>query len=159
MFTRKSMAMVLTFSFLFLTIAPASFAGDCNRRNRGRGVIGRNYYNSSYSTPYRSAYYGSSPYRSAYYGSSPYRSAYYGSSGYQGRRYFGRDGRRFDRNRGGLGSTGRALLTVGAPAAVGAGVGALLSGKKGALVGALLGGGGGAAYYLVKRRDRDRRRF
>ncbi|HKG21340.1 MAG TPA: hypothetical protein VKC34_05530, partial [Blastocatellia bacterium] len=66
---------------------------------------------------------------------------------------------RFDRNRGGLGSTGRALLTIGAPAAVGAGVGALLSGKKGAAVGALLGGGGGAAYYLIKKRDRDRRRF
>lgn len=149
MFTRKSIAVVLTFAFLFLVAAPVSFAGNCNRRNRGRGVAGRTYYNQYYSAPYRSAY----------YGSSPYRSAYYGSSGFRDRRFFDRGGRRFDRNRGGLGSTGRALLTIGAPAAVGAGVGALLSGKKGAAVGALLGGGGGAAYYLIKRRDRNRRRF
>ena len=154
MFTRKSIATVLTFAFLFLIIAPVSFAGNHNWRNRGRGVAGRTYYNRAY---YNRAY--STPYRSVYYGASPYRSTYYGSSGYRGRRYFDRGGRRFDRDRGGLGSTGRALLTIGAPAAIGAGVGALLSGKKGAAVGALLGGGGGAAYYLIKKRDRNRRRY
>jgi len=46
------------------------------------------------------------------------------------------------------------LLTIGAPAAIGAGLGALFGGGKGAGVGALLGGGGGAAYYLIKHRRR-----
>ena len=149
MLTRKSTAVVLTFAFVFLTLSPAAFGGGHNWRNRGRGVAGRTYYNSAYS----------SPYRSGFYRSSPYRSTYYGSSGFRDRRFFDRSGRRFDRDRGGLGSTGRAILTVGAPAAIGAGVGALLSGKKGAAVGALLGGGGGAAYYLIKKRDRNGRRF
>ncbi len=46
----------------------------------------------------------------------------------------------------------RAALRIAAPAAVGAGIGALAGGKKGAAVGALLGGGGGAAYHLYKSR-------
>jgi hypothetical protein len=49
----------------------------------------------------------------------------------------------------------KTALTIAAPAAIGAGVGALVGGKKGAGVGALLGGGGGAVYHLFK--DRDRR--
>jgi len=49
-------------------------------------------------------------------------------------------------------STLRTALTIAAPAAVGAGVGALAGGGKGAAVGALLGGGGGAIYHLIKRR-------
>ena len=148
MLTRKSIAALLTFAFLFLIISPDSFADHRGRRSRSRFVSGRTYY--------RPAYYGTS-----YYGAYPYQSNYYRSSSFRNRRFFDRDGRRFRRDRGGLGSTGRALLTIGAPAAIGAGVGALLSGKKGAAVGALLGGGGGAAYYLIKRRDRDRyrRRF
>jgi len=56
--------------------------------------------------------------------------------------------------RRGLGPTGRAVLTIAAPAAIAAGVGALVGGKKGAAVGALLGGGGGAVYYLIKNRRR-----
>jgi hypothetical protein len=48
----------------------------------------------------------------------------------------------------------KTALTIAAPAAIGAGVGALVGGKKGAGVGALLGGGGGAAYHLFKNRDR-----
>ncbi|HYP28405.1 MAG TPA: hypothetical protein VE262_16950 [Blastocatellia bacterium] len=148
MFTKKSIAALLTFAFLFLIITPDLFANHRDRRYRNRFVSGRTYY--------RPAYYGTS-----YYGAYPYQSTYYRSSSFRNRRFFDRDGRRFGRDRGGLGSTGRALLTIGAPAAIGAGVGALLSGKKGAAVGALLGGGGGAAYYLIKRRDRDRyrRRF
>ena len=46
------------------------------------------------------------------------------------------------------------VLTIAAPAAVGAGLGALFGGKKGAGVGALLGGGGGA-FYLLSRRHHD----
>lgn len=46
------------------------------------------------------------------------------------------------------------LLRIAAPAALGAGIGALAGGKKGAGIGALLGGGGGAAYHLYKTRRR-----
>jgi hypothetical protein len=44
------------------------------------------------------------------------------------------------------------FLTIGGPAAIGAGIGAIARGGKGAGIGALLGGGGGALYYLVKHR-------
>jgi hypothetical protein len=46
----------------------------------------------------------------------------------------------------------RTALRIAAPAAVGAGIGALAGGKKGAGVGALIGGGGGALYHLYKER-------
>lgn len=49
-------------------------------------------------------------------------------------------------------STKDLILTIAAPAAIGAGIGAIAGGKKGAGIGALLGGGGGAAYYLIKNR-------
>jgi hypothetical protein len=49
----------------------------------------------------------------------------------------------------------KTALTIGAPAAIGAGIGAMFGGKKGAGIGALLGGGGGAVYELRKRRNRD----
>jgi hypothetical protein len=48
----------------------------------------------------------------------------------------------------------KTALTIGAPAAIGAGIGAMFAGKKGAGIGALIGGGGGAIYELRKRRDR-----
>lgn len=51
------------------------------------------------------------------------------------------------------GSKLKTVLTIAAPAAIGAGVGALAGGKKGAGVGALIGGGGGALYHLFKNRD------
>ncbi len=47
----------------------------------------------------------------------------------------------------------KTALTIAAPAAIGAGVGAMVGGKKGAGVGALLGGGGGAMYHLIKNRN------
>jgi hypothetical protein len=53
------------------------------------------------------------------------------------------------------GSKLRTALTIAAPAAIGAGIGALFGGKKGAGIGALLGGGGGAIYHLRKNRYRD----
>jgi preprotein translocase subunit SecG len=46
------------------------------------------------------------------------------------------------------------ILRIAAPAAVGAGIGALLGGKKGAGIGALFGGGGGAIYHLTRNRNR-----
>ena len=48
----------------------------------------------------------------------------------------------------------KTVLTIAAPAAIGAGIGAAAGGKKGAGVGALIGGGGGALYHLMKNRDR-----
>ena len=49
-------------------------------------------------------------------------------------------------------STRNKILSVLAPAAVGAGIGALAGGGKGAGIGALAGGGAGAAYYVITHR-------
>jgi hypothetical protein len=49
----------------------------------------------------------------------------------------------------------KTALTIAAPAAIGAGIGAAAGGKKGAAAGALIGGGGGALYHLIKNRDRN----
>lgn len=51
-----------------------------------------------------------------------------------------------------MGPKTKAALRIAAPAAIGAGIGALAGGKKGAGVGALIGGGGGALYHLWKER-------
>jgi hypothetical protein len=51
-------------------------------------------------------------------------------------------------------STLKKVLTIAAPAAIGAGIGGAVGGGKGAGVGALLGGGGGALYTLIKDRNR-----
>ncbi len=56
--------------------------------------------------------------------------------------------------RSGMGSKTKTILRIAAPAAIGAGLGAMFGGKKGAGIGALLGGGGGAAYHLYKNRRR-----
>jgi hypothetical protein len=84
------------------------------------------------------------------------RGAAVGQRYYSPYRYGGVAGERYynDRRRDGFGSTERAILTVGAPTAIGAGVGAIVGGGKGAGIGALLGGGGGAAYYLLRHRGR-----
>lgn len=47
-------------------------------------------------------------------------------------------------------STRNMILTIAAPAAIGAGIGAIAGGGKGAGAGALIGGGAGALYHLVK---------
>jgi hypothetical protein len=75
-----------------------------------------------------------------------YRSYRGGRSGVAGARYYA------ERRRGH--STRDLILTIAAPAAIGAGIGALAGGKKGAGIGALLGGGGGALYHLIKKRRR-----
>lgn len=49
-------------------------------------------------------------------------------------------------------STLKTVLTIAAPAAIGAGVGAAVAGGKGAGAGALIGGGGGALYHLIRNR-------
>jgi len=45
----------------------------------------------------------------------------------------------------------RTAMVVGGSTAAGAGVGAVIGGKKGALVGAALGGGASALYEAIKR--------
>ncbi len=57
-----------------------------------------------------------------------------------------------------LGPKARAAVTIGSGTAIGAGLGGLFRGKKGAAIGALLGGGGTAAVYLLRTRNRDRER-
>jgi len=47
-------------------------------------------------------------------------------------------------------STRNMILRIAAPAAIGAGIGAIAGGGKGAGAGALIGGGAGAIYHLVK---------
>lgn len=49
----------------------------------------------------------------------------------------------------------KTVLTIAAPAAIGAGIGAAAGGGRGAAAGALIGGGGGALYHVIKNRDRD----
>jgi len=47
-------------------------------------------------------------------------------------------------------STRSMILRIAAPAAIGAGIGAIAGGGKGAGAGALIGGGAGALYHLIK---------
>ncbi|HMG32816.1 MAG TPA: hypothetical protein VKM94_02670 [Blastocatellia bacterium] len=47
-------------------------------------------------------------------------------------------------------STRNMILRIAAPAAIGAGIGAIAGGGKGAGAGALIGGGAGAIYHLIK---------
>ena len=49
----------------------------------------------------------------------------------------------------------KTVLTIAAPAAIGAGIGAAAGGGRGAAAGALIGGGGGALYHVLKNRNRD----
>lgn len=49
-------------------------------------------------------------------------------------------------------STRNMILRIAAPAAIGAGIGAIAGGKRGAGAGALIGGGGGVLYHLIKHR-------
>lgn len=128
MIKRKVAAIILMAAFMFLAIVPETLACHRSRRDRFRAVAGRTYYNPNYGYARQSYYPNYSFARRSY------------NPNYSFARRSGRDSLR------------RTVLTVAAPAAIGAGVGALLSGKKGAAVGALLGGGGGAAYHLLRNR-------
>jgi osmotically inducible lipoprotein OsmB len=52
----------------------------------------------------------------------------------------------------------KAAKRIGIGTAIGAGTGALINGKKGALIGAGIGAGGGTAYHYHKKRQGRRRR-
>ena len=135
---KRTAAIVLAVAFLSLAIAPETLAFQRYRRAG---------YDRSASTYYsQSAYRGVAGTR---YYSQPYSQPYYGNvagTRYYGNRYYGQ---RYDRN-----STRNLVLTVAAPAAVGAGIGAIAGGGKGAGIGALVGGGGGALFYLLKHHGR-----
>jgi hypothetical protein len=49
-------------------------------------------------------------------------------------------------------SWGKTALVIGGTSGAGAGIGALIGGKKGALIGAAIGGGSGAIYEVTKRK-------
>jgi hypothetical protein len=90
---------------------------------------------ASYYSPYANRGVGDQRYYSQpYYGGAGSR--YYGGSYYRGH------------------STRNLILTVAAPAAVGAGIGAIAGGGKGAGIGAAIGGGGGALFYLLNHHGR-----
>ena len=76
----------------------------------------------------------------------------YGDRVYSGERY-----RRWDRDRS-FWDRHRDKLTTGIGVGAGAVLGSAVRGRKGAVIGALLGGGG-AALYTYKLRDRNRRRY
>lgn len=144
---KRTAAIVLAATFLSLAVAPETLAqrnrraGDCRSvatSYNSRGVAGTRYYGQPYNSGVGSRYYGQ-PYRSGVAGT-----RYYGPSYDRG------DYGRYDRGR----STRNLALTIGAPAAIGAGIGALAGGGKGAGIGALVGGGGGALFYLLNRRGR-----
>ncbi|MEK6320289.1 MAG: hypothetical protein AABN33_01265 [Acidobacteriota bacterium] len=141
---KRTAAIAMAVTFLSLAIAPETLA---HQRNRRAG-----YYRPT------TTYYSPSAYRGVA-GTRYYSQPYYGSTvgtRYYGQQYSGnRDyGQRYYRGRGH--STRNLVLTVAAPAALGAGIGAIAGGGKGAGIGALVGGGGGALFYLLRNRGRRR---
>jgi len=128
---KRTAAVVLTVAFLSLAFAPETLAFNRCRRTGYRSTA------ASYYSPY--AYRGQGYYSRPYYGAAGSR--YYSGSRYYGSYYRGH-------------STRNLILTVAAPAAVGAGIGAIAGGGKGAGIGALVGGGGGALFYLLKHHSR-----
>jgi hypothetical protein len=134
--SKRIAAIVLAVTFLSLAVAPETLA-QRYRRDCNRSVNTRAYSSYPYSGVAGQRYYAEPYYRgdvsTRYYGQPSYRSY---------RDYRGRN------------STRNLALTVAGPAAVGAGVGAIVGGGKGAGVGALIGGGGGALYYLLRNRNR-----
>jgi hypothetical protein len=126
---KRIAAIVLAVTFVSLAAAPETLAfSRCRRAGYSRPA-------ASYYSPYAYRGVGAQRYYSQpYYGVAGSR--YYGGSYYRGH------------------STRNLILTVAAPAAVGAGIGAIAGGGKGAGIGALVGGGGGALFYLLKHHGR-----
>lgn len=124
---KRIAAIVLAVTFLSLAIAPETLACQRNRRAGYYRPVATNYYNRGVA------------------GTRYYAEPYYG--GVAGTRYYGQPYYRGH-------STRNLVLTVAAPAALGAGIGAIAGGGKGAGIGALVGGGGGALFYLLKHHGR-----
>jgi hypothetical protein len=136
---KKIAIMAILVAFISLAIPSDTFANHRNCRIGYRSGYARTYYSNPYRYQARSYYNNPYLYQGRSYYSSPYRYRSVAGSRYYGSR----------RN-----STRDTILRIAGPAAIGAGVGALLSGKKGAAVGALLGGGGGVIYHLLRNRNR-----
>lgn len=127
---KRSAAIVLAVIVISLAASPETLAQGRYRRGGFGRSVATNYYGSN---GYRGV-------RNQRYYSQPYYNNGAGS------RYYGR----YDRGH----STRNAILSVVAPAAVGAGIGAIAGGGKGAGIGAAIGGGGGALFYLLKHHGR-----
>ena len=136
--SKRIPALVLAVAFISLAIAPETPA-QRYRRDCNRSVYTRSYNSYPYSAVAGQRYY-AAPYYNRVAGRRYYDQDYYRD--YRGYR---------DRN-----STRNAVLSVGVPAAVGAGIGAIAGGGKGAGLGALIGGGGGALVYVLRNRGRRR---
>src|SRR5262245_29229206 len=149
---KRTAALVLTMAFVGLAAAPEALA--CDRNGRGRRAAFFRPVATRY-TPYAYSPYAYSGVAGTRYVAAPryvsgpsYYAApryYTTNNGYYGRRYY----RGWEDH-----STRNLVLSTVAPAAVGAGVGAIVAGGKGAGIGALVGGGGGALVYLLNRRSR-----
>lgn len=126
---KRVAAIALAVIFISLATAPETLAFNRHRRGGSARTVATNYYNPN---GYRGV--GTQRY---------YSQPYYGVAGsrYNGRYYQDH-------------STRNLVLTVLAPAAVGAGIGAIAGGGKGAGIGAAIGGGGGALFYLLKHHGR-----
>jgi hypothetical protein len=118
---KSVMVMMLVFGILLTTAAPSALAGD-KRCKRGS-----NYYTSNYNDDYYDR-----DQRRRQNRDYEYNDDYY---------------RRDRRN----GASREVLRDVGIGAAVGAGGGVLLGGKKGALIGAAIGAAGGYVYNRGKK--------
>jgi hypothetical protein len=128
---KRIAVIALVVAFISLAAAPETLAQTRYRRDGSGRTVASNYY-----SPY--GYRGVASQR---YYSQPYY------NGAAGSRYYGRYGRNNH-------STRNLVLSVVAPAAVGAGIGAIAGGGKGAGIGAAIGGGGGALFYLLKHHGR-----
>jgi len=144
---KNLLRMTLIAGVFMVTLAPSAMAQGRARCDNSRGVSSQRYdsrYDSSasaYNDPYYSGAYSNNynnrnnnRYNNDYYRSGS-NSGYYGSnSGY----YENQD------------TTGKAAKRVGIGAAIGAGTGVLLGGKKGAIIGAGAGALGGYIYHRGK---------
>ena len=126
---KRLAAIVLAVIFISLAAAPETLAFTRYRRGGYGRTVATNYYSPN---GYRGV-------ASQRYYSQPYY------NGGAGSRYYGRYRDHSTRN---------LVLSVVAPAAVGAGIGAIAGGGKGAGIGAAIGGGGGALFYLLKHHGR-----
>lgn len=133
---KRIAVLALVVSFIAIAAAPETLAQTRCRRDSSRRTVASNYSSNYYNSSY--GYRGVAGQR---YYSQPYY------NGVSGSRYYGR----YDRNNH---STRNLVLSVVAPAAVGAGIGAIAGGGKGAGIGAAIGGGGGALFYLLKHHGR-----
>lgn len=129
---------VLTLGVLFVLATPDANAQD---RCRTRSRYSQSNYNGA-------GYYDNRDYRDRNYRDSNYRNSNYRDSNYRNDRYY----RDYED------TTGNAVKRTGIGAGIGAAGGALIGGKKGALIGAGVGAAGGYLYHR-NRVNNERRRY